>query len=149
MAYLANSVCVQARCIIRVRRFLEKNCSNLIFSSWVPRVMRTNAEMRSLKLIPLLVPPQDANSQSANVAGVPSHRTSLTNAFLFNKFPLALADRLNASLIRRHSASDTKNERDPLQITQFIKINVYTLSMKTFNTERYWVNRICLLNDMR
>lgn len=82
-----------------------------IFSSCVPRVMRTNAEIKSLKLIPFVVPPQAWNSQSAMFAGVPSHNTSCTNAFLFRRFPLAPADRLNASLIRRSSASDTETKR--------------------------------------
>lgn len=79
-----------------------------IFSSCVPRVMRTSADIKSLKLIPLLVPPQAWNSQSAIFEGVPSHNTSCTKAFLFSKLPFAPADRLNASFMRRHSASDTK-----------------------------------------
>lgn len=69
--------------------------------------MRTRAEIKSLKLMPLLVPPQAWNSQSAMFAGVPSHSTSCTNAFLFRRLPLVPADRLNASLMRRLSASDT------------------------------------------
>lgn len=72
--------------------------------------MRTNADIKSLKLIPLLVPPHAMNSQSAMFAGVPSHNTSCTNAFLFNKFPFAPADLLKASFIRRHSTSDTETK---------------------------------------
>lgn len=75
-------------------------------------MMRTNADIKSLKLIPLLVPPQAMNSQSAMFAGVPSHNTSCTNAFLFNKFPFAPADLLNASFMRRHSTSDTKRDNE-------------------------------------
>lgn len=88
-------------------RMKENFPSYRIFSSCVPRVMRTSAEIKSLKLMPLLVPPHAWNSQSAMFDGVPSHSTSCTNAFLFSKLPFAPADRLNASLIRRHSASDT------------------------------------------
>lgn len=83
-----------------------------IFSSCVPRVMRTNAEIKSLKLMPLAVPPQAWNSQSAMLPGVPSHKTSCTNAFLLRRLPFEPADRLNASLIRRSSASDTEKRRD-------------------------------------
>lgn len=106
-----GSLCVrQAR---DVRRLELGACkfTHRIFSSCVPFVISTSAANKSLKLMPLLVPPQARNSQSAMFDGVPSHRTSCTNAFLFSKLPFAPADRLKASLIRRHSASDTKNHK--------------------------------------
>lgn len=95
-----------------------ENVSYRIFSSCVPRVIRTKAEIKSLKLIPLLVPPHAWNNQSEMFVGVPSQRTSWTNAFLFSKFPFAPADRLNASFIRRFSESDTikKNNSDQVRV---------------------------------
>lgn len=56
----------------------------LIFSSNVPFVSSTKPHTSSLKAIPLVVPPQAANNQSATLDGTLSHNTSWMKALLLN-----------------------------------------------------------------
>lgn len=81
----------------------------LIRSSCVPFVRTTSPQRRSLKAIPLRVPPQAAKSQSETILGTPSPRTSWINPFLLSGTPAEPADFLNASPIRFNSLSDTVN----------------------------------------
>ncbi|CAN8016108.1 unnamed protein product [Ixodes persulcatus] len=79
-------------------------CSHLIRSSRVPRVSSTRPQRRSLKLIPLLVPPHAWKITSASLSGTNSPSTSLMNACLV-MMPLRFEARLKASLSRLSSDS--------------------------------------------
>lgn len=88
---------------------LRKIWTYFIFSSNVPFVSNTKPHTSSLKAMPLVVPPQAANNQSATLDGTLSHNTSWMKALLLNVWLPLPDDRLNASLNRCSSAGDTAN----------------------------------------
>lgn len=94
---------------IKNNEMIKEMKAHLIRSSCVPFVKTTSPQRRSLKAIPLRVPPQAAKSQSETILGTPSPRTSWINPFLLRGTPAEPADFLNASPIRFNSLSDTVN----------------------------------------